>query len=98
MAQVTLRLDDELLAKVDTQEGSSRQEKVLAALERGVSIPDGLEALMLSKAQITCLDQLADRAGLSRIELLARYVGERLNREFVEDRQRQMGNLKLAKG
>jgi hypothetical protein len=34
------------------------------------------------------MDQLAERAEVTRIELMRRWLSERLNREFVDNRNR----------
>jgi hypothetical protein len=57
-----------------------------------------LPILQLSTSQLACLDQLAERAGVERVELMSRYLGERVRREFIEDRQRQMAGAKPRAG
>ena len=57
-----------------------------------------LPVLQLSTSQLACLDQLAERAGVERVELMSRYLGERVRREFIEDRQRQMAGAKPRAG
>jgi hypothetical protein len=90
MNTVTVRLEDELLERIDAREGSSRQEKVVALIDRGLKVPEGLETLMLSTSQIASLDQTAARWGLSRVEAMQRILSERILREFTEERQRQL--------
>jgi hypothetical protein len=90
MNSVTIRVDDETLAAIDTREGSSRQEKILSLVERGLKVPEGLETLILSTSQIASLDQTAQRWGLTRIEAMQRILKERILREFTEERQRQL--------
>jgi len=96
MNTVTVRLEDELLERVDASEGSSRQEKVLSLIKAGLDVPPGLKPVLLSPTQIQSLDQTAERMGLTREQAIHRFLTERILREFVEERQRQaFGKRKL---
>jgi hypothetical protein len=86
----SIRLTTELLEAIDAREGSNRQEKIVALIERGLRVPEGLETLILSTSQIASLDQTAQRWGLTRIEAMQRILKERILREFTEERQRQL--------
>lgn len=93
---ITFRVDDELLAQIDAEEGS-RSEAVVELVKLALSgerVPEGLDRLMLSTSQIQSLDQTAARWGVSRLEAMERMLKERILREFVEERQRQIKHLK----
>lgn len=95
---VTVRLDDDLLALVDAEEGS-RSEAIVELLRlalTGEKVPEGLDRVLLSESQIASLDQTAQRLGLSRQGAIERFLKERILKEFVEERQRQIGRPKRA--
>ena len=94
MNSITVRLDDELLARVDGADGSSRQEKILSLVQRGLDTPDGLKPVLLSTSQIASLDQTAARMGLTREETIHRFLTERILREFVDERNKQLSKGK----
>lgn len=89
---VSIKLETETIAALDAlaeREGSSRQ----AVIDRGIALAldgatSGTKVLRLSESQIACLDQLAGRRGVDRLELMRRYISERLSREFIDDRNR----------
>jgi hypothetical protein len=88
--QIALRLDEELVAKLDVEaeeKGVSRQQLI----EQRLSSPaSGIDCLIeLSKSQIASMDQTAERVGLSRKKWIERVLGERIRREFVFERQKQ---------
>jgi hypothetical protein len=94
--QLHVRLDDELLERLDAQaetEGVSRNELIARYLEHGLKTA-GLQTVLLSTSEIQCLDQLAERADVTRAELSRRYLGERLRREFVNDRNSLLQDAK----
>lgn len=92
------------------ERGVSRNQLIVGELERVISPPSkrgttadvvppsgatsGLPVPQLSTSELACLDQLAARAGVGRVELMARFLRERLRREFIEDRQRLMAEAK----
>jgi predicted transcriptional regulator len=97
MTQVlTLRVSDELMAAIESEakvrEVSKTETAVKLISDRlGPEVPEqvqGMEVLRLSTSQIACMDQLAERAEVTRIELMRRWLSERLNREFVDNRNR----------
>jgi hypothetical protein len=96
MISVTVRLDDELGERVDAAEGASRQEKIVGLIERGLDAAPGLKAVLLSETQIASLDQTAARMGLTREAAIELFLKERILKEFVEERQRQIGRPKRA--
>ena len=96
---ISLRCSDELaerLTEKATADGVSRNDLIVRLIESGLQA-EGLDALMLSVSQITCLDQLAERRGVSRIELMRRWLSERLRREFVDDRNSKLQDLKPSR-
>jgi predicted transcriptional regulator len=98
--QIGFSFEPDVIDRLDQlaeQEGSSRQ----ALVDRGiVLVLDGAKedtkTLRLSVSQIQCLDQLAERAGMSRIDLMSRYLGERLRREFVDARNAKLQDVTRA--
>lgn len=96
MTALSVRVEDELIARLDAQaeqEGVSRSELVVRYLEHGLRTA-GLQTILLSTSEIQCLDQLAERAGTTRVDLSVRYLRERLRREFVDDRNSLLQDLK----
>lgn len=97
-----LRVEDDLMAAIERAakvrskaEGREvkKSEVAVEILERhlGPRIPkevEGTPVLKLSVSEVVCLDQLAERAGMTRAELLGRYIAERLRREFLAERNR----------
>jgi hypothetical protein len=92
---ISLRTSDELAEKLATKaeaEGLSRNDLIVRYCEHGLRT-EGLGTLLLSVSQIACLDQLAARAGMTRMALIQRYLSERLRREFVDDRNDKLQSL-----
>jgi predicted transcriptional regulator len=85
---------DALAAREDT----TRQ----ALIDRGVALAlagagrEQTPVLTLSTSQIECLDELAERTGVPRVDLMRRWLTERLNREFVNDRNRKLQDVGRA--
>lgn len=97
---IPIRIQDELLEKIDAKAestGVARADLIRQALEASLApreTPQGIDCLIeLSKSQIECMDQLAERAGLDRKRYLQRIIGERLRREFVDDRNRLLQDI-----
>jgi hypothetical protein len=87
----SIRLPAALLERVDEtadREGVKRTELLVELVEQGLNAR-GLSAVMLSTSEIASLDQTAGRLGLTRVQAIERFLRERINREFVEERQRQ---------
>lgn len=97
----SIRFDDPTLARLDARaeaDGVSRQQLVISLVTQALDappVPAGLEVLLLSTSQIASLDQTAARMGLTRIEAIQRFIKQRIEREFIEERQRQMRPEKL---
>jgi predicted transcriptional regulator len=93
---MSVRLDDGLIERLDAraaEQGINRTELVTRLLEHGLKT-DGVQTVLLSTSEIACLDQLAERAGCTRSELSRRYLGQRLRREFTDDRHRLLQKVK----
>jgi hypothetical protein len=88
-------LAERLTARAES-EGCSRNDLIVRMVELGLNVPEGQEPLLLTVSQLRCLDQLAERAGVSRIELMRRYLSERLRREFTDDRNSKLQDLRRA--
>jgi hypothetical protein len=100
-----LRIEDDLMAaieraaKVRSQAEGREVKKSEVAVEilegrLGPRVPkeiDGMPVLKLSVSEVACLDQLAGRAGVTRAELIGRYLAERLRREFIAVRNGTRG-------
>jgi hypothetical protein len=101
MSQVLgLRIEDDLMAAVESfaaarskAEGREvkKSEAAVEILGRhlGPAVPaavDGTPVLRLSTSELVCMDQLAERSGVSRVELMRRFLSERLRLEFVNER------------
>lgn len=106
MTQVlSLRLEDDLSAAVEAQARAlnvSKSEAAISILKRhvGAEIPgavNGTPMLTLSVSELACLDQLAERANVTRIDLMRRYLSERLRREYVDARNAKLQDLKDRK-
>lgn len=83
---------DQLSAKAE-EDGVSRSDLIARLVAVGLRA-DGLDTVILSTSEITCLDQLAERAGTTRVDLSVRYLRERLRREFVDDRNSLLQDVK----
>lgn len=83
---------DQLTAKAEA-DGVSRGELIARLIAVGFRA-DGLDTVILSTSEIACLDQLAERADTTRVDLSVRYIRERLRREFVADRNRLLQDSK----
>ena len=93
---VGARFDDDTIAELDRRAkaaGVTRTE-IVAALVRetldSVPVPPGLQVLELSTSQFASLGQTAERLGLTVMEAMQRFLKERIEREFIEERQRQV--------
>lgn len=98
MVSATLRFDEGLAERLGAraeERGCSRNELIVELCERGLETGH-LDALLLSVSQLACLDQLAARAGVTRVELMRRYLGERLRREFVDARNARLQDVSRA--
>jgi hypothetical protein len=96
MAQISLKLPDGLLERIGEREGMTRTEIVIELLGRGLQLAPGLEVLLLSTSQIASLDQTAERWGMTRVEAVQRILKERIRREWVDERNRQLFSGKRA--
>lgn len=92
----SVRLSRELLDQLSEKaeaDGVSRSDLIARLIAVGLRA-DGLGTVVLSTSEIACLDQLAERAGTTRVDLSVRYLRERLRREFVDDRNSLLQDLK----
>lgn len=86
---ISLRTSDELAERLAAEaeaKGLSRNDLILAYIDHGLKTY-GLKTLELSTSELQCLDQLAAIRGVTRLELMARFLRQRLKREFVARRQ-----------
>ena len=91
----SVRLSDELLANLEAKaeaEGCTRNELIAKLIDFGLE-NFGTQRLELSVSQIACMDQLAERKGVTRIELMRRWLSERLRREFTDDRNAKLQDV-----
>jgi predicted transcriptional regulator len=97
MASTPVRVTDELLERLDARaDGRGRAEMVQEAIERYLNPQpgQGINCLIeLSKSQIACMDQLADRSRLTRKQWIEKVLGAKLRHEFVFERQAQLADL-----
>jgi predicted transcriptional regulator len=97
MASTPVRVTDDLLDRLDARaDGRSRAEVVAEAIERYLDPRpgQGIDCLIeLSKTQIACMDQLAERSRLTRKQWIERVLGAKLRHEFVFERQAQLADL-----
>ncbi|HMF62079.1 MAG TPA: hypothetical protein VK595_16985 [Vicinamibacterales bacterium] len=91
MAQVKLTLSDEaaeLLRVRAEQRGIPPSELVTKMLSGDV--PAETPLIELTKSQIASMDQTAERAGLTRKAWIEKALKERIAREYVQERQKQV--------
>lgn len=91
--QVGLSFETDTLEKLDAMaeaQDVTRQALINTGIEMVLKGGAKSELLMLSVSQIACMDQLAARAGVSRVELMHRWLTQRLNREYVDDRNAKL--------
>jgi predicted transcriptional regulator len=96
--QIGLSFEPELMDRIDAlaqEQDTTRQ----ALVDRGLELVlngagSETKVLQLSVSELQCLDQLAERAGVSRIDLMRRYLSERLRREYADARNAKLQALR----
>jgi predicted transcriptional regulator len=96
--QIGLSFEPELIDRIDAlaqEQDTTRQ----ALVDRGLELVlngagSETKVLQLSVSELQCLDQLAERAGVSRIDLMRRYLSERLRREYADARNAKLQALR----
>lgn len=90
-----LAIAPDLLERLDVkaqQTGETRNVLIVRLIEAALNM-DGLKRLELSTSEIACLDQLAERRGVTRVELMRTWLSQRLRREFVDARNAKLQDL-----